>query len=815
MATPSLAGYSEIEEATALLFCIAHFRIWHTLPRIASYGPGGVYARFLMKNAANAPILLLCYNRPRHLRATLAALAANTLAQSSVLYIYADGHHAGEREHSDFVAVRAVIREQRWKDAFEQVEIVEAAANQGLAASVIRGVNEVIGYCGSIIVLEDDVVVSPYFLEFMNMALRLYKADEAVGSIRAHIFDFAFDLDLEGDQKNRPDLFFARMSGDFAWGTWERVWKRVSFDGKDLLARLKRRKLTRAFDYDDCYPYTQMLRDQIAGRNSSWGVRFYASLFLDGMLTLYPGKSLAAHIGYDGGTHFHSKGWSRMDGVVFAGNIAVERLPAEESQDMREKIKQLYRAEGFASLWLLKRIVKAVLPHWLLLRLSWGLSRCSGNKLGGPALPEVVPSAAPKVSFLVAAHNYEKYIKKCIQSVLAQRDAAWDLLIVDDCSSDGTHQICRDYAERDSRIRTVRLEQNLGQYQIINRYSLGLAGQYCCVLDADDYLAPEYMGQMYALAKAGDFDVLLCQHQNIADGTKLFVHDYGAAIGWRGWNRSLLWPLLQLEYFIVDCGTLVKTELRRRVATELPDVALYAATDDVQALFLALRARSIGACRKALYYHNQSSSGTWRNHSEAFRVKKLASAFSCVQIAQELASRELGLSARQAECLPFGENVRRMALRAVAGLSAQQRAELSAKLLEFSRRRQNGLLSAEVLKDWKTRWELQPQLDAASQRTSAKEPEQAATVWTARRIAVERIKEALRQAKGYLPYALLCVFRRRKVLDSSLRHGGEVGFSLPAKGRLPLLWWVLPYRLLCSRLHYQKGKADKSSLSKP
>ena len=169
-----------------------------------------------------------------------------------------------------------------------------------------------------------------------------------------------------------------------------------------------------------------------------------------------------------------------------------------------KKMKQLFVRR--ASFWLLKRIAKAVLPHWLVQGVLQNLHfRGRRNRIfqekakisNGvvrfpPKLPsEVAPNILPKVSFLVAAYNYEEYIGKCLQSVLAQSDAAWDLLIVDDCSSDQTWNICRDYAEHDSRIRAVRLEQNLGQYQIINRYSVGLAGEYCCVLDADDYLAPE------------------------------------------------------------------------------------------------------------------------------------------------------------------------------------------------------------------------------------------------------------------------------------------------------------------------------------
>ena len=280
----------------------------------------------------NAPIILFCYNRPRHLEATLTALAANTLSQNSNLYVYADG--AGGREQADFAAVRSLIREQHWKDSFAQVEIIEAATNLGLAESVIRGVSEVIGYCGKIIVLEDDVVVSPYFLEFMNTALQLYKADEAVGSIRAHIFDL----------ENLPNLFFARMSGDFAWGTWERAWKRVSFDGEALLARLTQRKLTHTFDYDDCDPYTQMLRDQIAGRNSSWGCVFMLRCFWR-----ICSHSIRASRAYwlRWGICFYGKGWSRMGGTLFSSNVPLMKIKAEGLQDAREKNEATVREEGF------------------------------------------------------------------------------------------------------------------------------------------------------------------------------------------------------------------------------------------------------------------------------------------------------------------------------------------------------------------------------------------------------------------------------------------------------------------------------------
>ncbi len=233
---------------------------------------------------------------------------------------------------------------------------------------------------------------------------------------------------------------------------------------------------------------------------------------------------------------------------------------------------------------------------------------------------------SPKVSFLIPAHNYQDYIGPCIESVLNQSEAAWELLIVNDCSTDGTWDLCQDYARRDGRIRSVNLASNRGQYRIINEFSTELSGEYCCVLDADDYLGSDHVERLYHYARSRDLDIAMCLHQLVAGNRRLFLWDYGPGIPNKGSRKDLLESLLWLDYFIVDCGTLVKTSLRRRIYPELPKLPLYAATDDIQALFLARYARSIGVLRKPLYYRNLASAGTWRNKSEAFRLKKVSSA---------------------------------------------------------------------------------------------------------------------------------------------------------------------------------------------
>ncbi len=140
---------------------------------------------------------------------------------------------------------------------------------------------EVLDRYQKVIVLEDDLVISPHFLQFMNEALDLYKKEDNVISITAYIYP------VEGPL---PETFFLRGADCWGWATWKRGWNLFQADGLALLKKLEEQKLERDFDFDGAYPYTQMLKDQISGKNNSWAVRWYASAFLAGKLTLYPGE---------------------------------------------------------------------------------------------------------------------------------------------------------------------------------------------------------------------------------------------------------------------------------------------------------------------------------------------------------------------------------------------------------------------------------------------------------------------------------------------------------------------------------------------
>lgn len=267
-----------------------------------------------------APILLFVYNRPEHVRRNIQALLKNELAAESELFIYSDAAK-DETSQAAVKEVRAFIRSIQ---GFKKITITERAENWGLARSIIDGVTTQINRYGRVIVLEDDLVVAPHFLQFMNDALETYRDEERVGHIQA--CDFTYDPSL-------PDTFLIKWTGSWGWGTWDRAWKHFNADGKALLTELESRKLTYTFDFNGKYGYTRMLRRQIEGKNNSWAIRWNASLFLKGILSLNVGKSLVQNEGFDG------SGTNCGGGGLYASELYMERLPVKKISPIEENIQ--------------------------------------------------------------------------------------------------------------------------------------------------------------------------------------------------------------------------------------------------------------------------------------------------------------------------------------------------------------------------------------------------------------------------------------------------------------------------------------------
>jgi len=276
-----------------------------------------------------APVALFAYKRPRHLRKVVEGLLKNDEASQTELFVFSDA----AKSHSAESAVTEVRDYIRQISGFSAVYITERGENYGLARSIIEGVSSVCGQYGRVIVVEDDILTSRYFLRFMNDGLEMYQHDSQVVSVHGYVYPARVPL---------PETFFLKGADCWGWATWQRGWDIFEPDGTVLLQQLKQRNLTQCFDSDGSYPYTRMLEEQIAGKNDSWAVRWHASAFLRNRLTLYPGRSLVLNIGNDNsGTH--STATTDFSGELAGKPVRVARLPLEESEFARQEFIHFYR----------------------------------------------------------------------------------------------------------------------------------------------------------------------------------------------------------------------------------------------------------------------------------------------------------------------------------------------------------------------------------------------------------------------------------------------------------------------------------------
>ena len=253
----------------------------------------------------------------------------NSLAAESELFVYADGAK-DEAATNEVEEVRQYIRTLQ---GFKSITIIERDENWGLAKNIIDGVSTQVKEYGKVIVLEDDLVVAPHFLRFMNDALETYKDEPKIGHIQA--CDFTQDTSL-------PDTFLIKWTGSWGWATWERAWKYFNPNGQELLQELELRKLTYTFDFNGKYGFTRMLRRQIEGKNNSWAIRWNASLFLNDILSLNVGRSLVQNEGFDG------SGTNCGGGGLYASHLYLEPLavdkivPVVENQKARQVFIRYY-----------------------------------------------------------------------------------------------------------------------------------------------------------------------------------------------------------------------------------------------------------------------------------------------------------------------------------------------------------------------------------------------------------------------------------------------------------------------------------------
>jgi hypothetical protein len=277
-------------------------------------------------------IAVFAFNRPKHLEMCLESLKNNPEATYCDLTVFIDG----PRNNSDEHLVNEVYQIAKHLTGFQSVNVVKSESNKGLATSIINGVDKIFESSSEIIVLEDDLIVSPYFLNFMSNSLEKYRKEINVASIHGYLPNLSVEID---------EPFFLRGADCWGWATWRDRWATTEWNGIKLRDGLIDVGLVNQFNLDGGYNYFGMLERQIRGENDSWAIRWHASMFLQNRLTFYPSRSLVINTGMDG-TGRHSSISKKYDTQLSNSPIYIADIEISENLYAREALKAFFTSNS-------------------------------------------------------------------------------------------------------------------------------------------------------------------------------------------------------------------------------------------------------------------------------------------------------------------------------------------------------------------------------------------------------------------------------------------------------------------------------------
>jgi hypothetical protein len=239
-----------------------------------------------------SPIVIFAYRR--NIDKTIESLLSNTLAKESELFIFSDGYK-NINDKNDVLDVRRSLKQI---NGFKSITIYESEKNKGLANSIIDGSTKIINNYGRTIVLEDDLIVSIDFLEYMNEALNRYEINKNIWSITG------YSPNIENINSSK-DLYLSPRGSSWSWATWKDRWDIIDWKITDFNNIKNDKILQDKFNLggDDLY---KMLELQMLGKIDSWAIRWVYNQFKVNMYTIYPTRSKITNNGFTDGKGTHN-----------------------------------------------------------------------------------------------------------------------------------------------------------------------------------------------------------------------------------------------------------------------------------------------------------------------------------------------------------------------------------------------------------------------------------------------------------------------------------------------------------------------------
>jgi len=295
-----------------------------------------------------APIVLFVYSRPIHTEKTLNALSKDPLSKKSTLIIFSDAPKTSNDQKSVGI-VREIIK--NYSNCFQKVSIFERDQNYGLAKNIISGVTQVMNKNKCAIILEDDMIVSPFFLSFMNSSLEKYENHSDVW----HISGWNYPISSKGLE----DCFFWRGMSCWGWATWSNRWMFFKKEPDKLLDTFNRKQIYN-FNLDGTnHSWSQITANQ-KGEIDTWAIFWSATIFLNGGVCLNPSISLIENIGLDGSGVHCSKSDTHS---ITVKPKAIQHWPRKVniSRIAERRIKLFYLTKRFKQNRYIKKIINILI----------------------------------------------------------------------------------------------------------------------------------------------------------------------------------------------------------------------------------------------------------------------------------------------------------------------------------------------------------------------------------------------------------------------------------------------------------------------
>lgn len=280
-----------------------------------------------------APIAIFAYDRVEHFKKMFKSLQECKLFHESDVTIFLDG----PKSNTDRLRVDEMQLFAK-KINLSNINLEIRNKNIGLKQSIHEGVSLLCNKHGKVIVLEDDLILSPCILEYFNTALENYKNDSRAWSIAGYQYNVPFLHNI-----NRALVLpFAHCWG---WATWKRAWEKFDIAEEIDEKNLKSSTFRHLFDANGLRDFTDMLELAVEGKINSWFIRWYYKIFTEGGVCIFPPKSYVKNIGIGaGGTHGTALSPYRF--------LTKSFLPSENLITMPENLSVDYWAvDKIASSW--------------------------------------------------------------------------------------------------------------------------------------------------------------------------------------------------------------------------------------------------------------------------------------------------------------------------------------------------------------------------------------------------------------------------------------------------------------------------------